>query len=139
MGRWRRRIRDDSVSIASGGRARPTFGHRCFLIILTVYLITSLACALPAIAQGQSSGPATPPEKSQPPPLFPKHRRGVYRNSQNNEVSEEPPKHPPLEIDDPGVPDKGEFEINLLTAADSIEDARNIDVLRIDANYGLVL
>src|SRR5205809_714916 len=46
---------------------------------------------------------------------------------------------PPLAIDDPGVPDKGEFEINLLTSTDISNEARHIDVLRIDANYGFVL
>jgi hypothetical protein len=108
-------------------------------LILTVSLIGSLSWPLPALAQIQPCTSARPLEKTQPPPLFPKHRRGIYRNNQQIDVIDATPQSPPLEIDDPGVPDNGEFEINLLTLADTSKDARHIDVLRIDANYGFVL
>jgi hypothetical protein len=49
------------------------------------------------------------------------------------------PQSPPLETDDPGVPDEGEYEINLLTEADFAAVARTINVLTVDANYGIVL
>ena len=49
------------------------------------------------------------------------------------------PQSPPLEIDDPGVPDKGEFEINFSTQGDLANDVSQFDLLLVDANYGLVL
>ena len=55
------------------------------------------------------------------------------------DVIDATPQSPPLDIDDPGVPDQGEFEINLLTAADFSDDLRRIEMLRVDANYGVVL
>src|ERR1051325_1011462 len=58
------------------------------------------------------------PKKQPPPPLFPKHRRGLYKNAQGVEVIDATPQSPPLETDDPGVPDKGEVELNLTTDAD---------------------
>jgi hypothetical protein len=39
----------------------------------------------------------------------------------------------------PGVPDEGEYEINLLTEADFTPDAHTVGVLTVDANYGIVL
>jgi hypothetical protein len=95
----------------------------------------------PAWAQTQTpkSPSAQKPEKAQPPPLFPKHRRGFYLNNDNIEVIDATPQSPPLETDDPSVPDEGEFEINLLTGADLRAEARSVNVLTVDANYGLVL
>jgi hypothetical protein len=90
-----------------------------------------LACSAPSIARGQDQG------KKPPPPLFPRHRRGVYRNTQGLEVVSAAPQSPPLEIDDPGVPDKGEYEINLTTHADLAKDSERVDLLLVDANYGL--
>ncbi len=49
------------------------------------------------------------------------------------------PQSPPLETDDPGVPDKGEYEINLLTAADLSNAAHRVDLFEVDANYGILL
>jgi len=109
------------------------------LLLFSVVLVSALSWPLAVFAAIPHCAPVTPPQNTQPPPLFPKHRRGIYRNNQNIEVVDATPQSPPLEIDDPGVPDKGEFEINLLTLADSTEDTRNIDVLRVDANYGVVL
>jgi hypothetical protein len=74
-----------------------------------------------------------------PPPIFPKHRRGIYINSDKIEVIDATPQAPPLGIDDPGVPDNGEYEINLLTAVDLGADARTVSLFEIDANYGVVL
>ena len=48
------------------------------------------------------------------------------------------PQSPPLEIDDPGVPDKGEYEINLTTQADFSKQLRTFDFLFVDANYGIL-
>jgi len=48
------------------------------------------------------------------------------------------PQSPPLETDDPGVPDKGEYEINLLTHADYGKAAQRVDLLSVDANYGVL-
>jgi hypothetical protein len=90
-----------------------------------------------ALAQGGAAQGATPP-KQPPPPLFPKHRRGIYRNSQGLEVIDATPQSPPLETDDPTVPDKGEYEINLTTHADLSKEERTFDLLFVDANYGLL-
>jgi len=46
------------------------------------------------------------------------------------------PQSPPLETDDPSVPDKGDWEINLSTFADLSKDAQRVDLLLVDANYG---
>jgi hypothetical protein len=96
-----------------------------------------LACGASAGAQTPSPPAAQP--KRPPPPLFPKHRRGLYINNDNIEIIDATPQSPPLETDDPGVPDKGEYEINLLTEADFSRSARSIDMLEVDANYGIVL
>jgi len=77
--------------------------------------------------------------KTPPPPIFPKHRRGIYINNDRIEVIDATPQAPPLHIDDPSVPDKGEFEINLLTEADLGAEARSVSMFIVDANYGVVL
>lgn len=94
-------------------------------LVLLGALIATAAIAAPVMAQE--------------PPLFPKHRRGLYINRDNLEVVDATPQSPPLETDDPSVPDEGEYEINLLTEADFAAVARKINVLTVDANYGLVL
>lgn len=81
---------------------------------------------------------AAQPAKPPPVPLFPRHRRGMYRNAQGIEVIDATPQSPPLDTDDPGVPDKGEFEINLSTHADVGQDRKEYDLLRVDANYGVL-
>src|SRR3954447_23233682 len=104
-------------------------------LILTVSLIGSLSWPLPALAQMQPCASAGPPQKPEPPPLFQKHRRGIYKNNQQIDVIDRPPRPLPLEIDAPGVPGKGDVDINLLTSTDMSNEARHIDVLRIDPNY----
>jgi len=76
--------------------------------------------------------------QAQAAPLFPKHRRGIYTNRDNVEVIDATPQSPPLKTDDPGVPDKGEYEINFFTDADLSKNARSINLLFVDANYGVV-
>ena len=106
-----------------------------WLILLALVL---LPCGSASAQTAQ--GPAvTKPAGDPPPPLFPNHRRGVYTNSDNLEVIDATPQSPPLETDDPGVPDPGEFEINLFTNADLGADASKIDIATVDANYGLML
>jgi len=98
-----------------------------------------LVALLPTSAGAQGGLPQAPaPSKAPPPPLFPKHRRGIYRNDQGIEVIDATPQSPPLETDDPGVPDKGEYEINLTTHADLSQEAQAVDLLFIDANYGVL-
>lgn len=48
------------------------------------------------------------------------------------------PQSPPLDTDDPGVPDKGAYEINLTTRADYAREAQRFQLLSVDANYGVV-
>jgi hypothetical protein len=76
--------------------------------------------------------------KAPAPPLFPRHRRGLYLNAQGVEVIDATPQSPPLDTDDPAVPDKGEYEINLTTHADYARAAQRIDILSVDANYGIL-
>jgi len=91
--------------------------------------------------QGQPSQQATPngkPVKQPPPPLFSKHHRGMYKNRLNLWVIDATPQSPPLEVDDPGVPDKGEYEINLTTQADFSKQLWTSDFVLVDANYGVL-
>jgi len=87
-------------------------------------------------------GPASPANqqtaKVPPPPLFPKHRRGIYTNAAGVEVIDATPQSPPLDTDDPAVPDVGQYEINVTTHADLSREASRIDLLTVDANYGLL-
>jgi hypothetical protein len=109
------------------------------LIIPSLIFISSPFWSAPALAQSIAVAPPPPAEGTQAPPLFPKHRRGLYKNRENVDVIDATPQSPPLNTDDPGVPRNGEFEINLLAAADGADGSSAIDVLRVDANYGLVL
>jgi hypothetical protein len=86
--------------------------------------------------QGQALTPNGKTVKKPPPPLFPKHSRGMYRNGLGLQVIDSTPQSPPLEVDDPSVPDKGQYEINLTSQADSSKQLRAIDFLLVDANYG---
>jgi hypothetical protein len=76
--------------------------------------------------------------KKPPPPLFAAHRRGLYRNAAGIEVIDATPQSPPLDTDDPAVPDKGEYEINLTTHAEYAKAAQRVDLLSVDANYGIL-
>jgi hypothetical protein len=91
------------------------------------------------LAQQQTPPGANPPtSKQSPSPLFPRHRRGLYRNASGLELIDATPQSPPLDSDDPGVPDKGAYEINILTRVDYVKDTPRFDLLSVDANYGLV-
>src|SRR6266508_1102382 len=94
------------------------------LVVVSIILLFSVGTSVDAQAQA--------------PPLFPKHRRGIYTNRDNIEVIDATPQSPPLEIDDPSVPDKGEYEINFFTNADLSNDVRRVNLLFVDANYGIV-
>jgi hypothetical protein len=76
--------------------------------------------------------------KQQPPPLFHRHRRGIYKDETGLPVIDATPQSPPLEIDDPGVPGKGNFEINLTSDADIANNFQRYEFLLVDANYGIV-
>ena len=107
---------------------------------LLIVLALALLPGGSAFAQPQPQVPAViKPAANPPPPLFPKHRRGLYINGEKIEVIDATPQSPPLDTDDPGVPDPGEYEINLLTDADLGADAREIHVVTVDANYGVML
>jgi hypothetical protein len=62
----------------------------------------------------------------------------MYRTGEGLEAIDATPQSPPLETDDPGVPDKGEYEINLTTHADLARAVQRIDLLFVDANYGVL-
>jgi len=90
----------------------------------------------PTLAQ---QAPATQqPAPTTPVPLFPRHRRGLYKNGLGLWVLDATPQSPPLDTDDPSVPDKGAYEINLTTDTDASRLTKKFDLLSIDANYGMV-
>jgi len=74
----------------------------------------------------------------QPPPLIRRHHHGTYKNDQGIDVIDATPQSPPVETDDPNVPDPHEWEINLTTLADLSSASRRLDLLLIDANYGVL-
>jgi hypothetical protein len=92
--------------------------------------------AQPDPARQTPDKPAKPLKVS--PPLFPKHRRGLHKNGLGLWVIDATPQSPPLGIDDPGVPENGEYEINLTTFGDFSRDGKQFDLLHVDANYGLL-
>jgi hypothetical protein len=111
------------------------------LVIVVIVLVPPVHAGyqdqLPPPSQPSQQPTNSKPEK-QPPPLFRKHRRGLYKNAQGIQVIDATPQSPPLEIDDPGVPDKGEYETNLTTHADFSGERRVFDFLFVDANYGVL-
>lgn len=92
----------------------------------------------------QDQQPATTPPSTKAPakvpatPLFPRHRRGIYRDSTGAEVVDATPQSPPLDADDPNVPGKGDWEINFTTLGDVTKETTRADLLLVDANYGLL-
>jgi hypothetical protein len=86
----------------------------------------------------QAPAKPEPPVKVPAPPVFPKHRRGLYLNGDGLWVLDATPQSPPLIVDDPGVPDNGVYEINLTTDVDSSRGATKLDLLFVDANYGVL-
>jgi len=78
------------------------------------------------------------PPKAPAPPLFPRHRRGIYRNAAGDELIDATPQSPPLATDDPGVPDNGEYELNFGFHLDHAKGVQRIDLLGVDANYGVL-
>jgi len=109
---------------------------RTLLLAVVACGWVSLVSAAQAPAPAPQAAEAQP--KKAPPPLFPKHRRGLYRDVAGHELIDATPQSPPLETDDPGVPDAGAFEINFTTHADYARLVRRIDLLTIDANYGIL-
>jgi hypothetical protein len=126
----------------------PIHGGDIRLAVVSLILIL-LGAAVPQATgealDGQSDAPsqqapdkAEPIPKIPPPPIFPKHRRGLYLNGLGLDVLDATPQSPPLDTDDPGVPEKGEYEVNLTIHADLSRHAKEFDLLFVDANYGLL-
>jgi len=86
----------------------------------------------------QAPAQPEPPAKPSPVPLFPKHRRGLYLNGLGLKVLDATPQSPPLETDDPGVPERGVYEINLTMHADLSRESKEFDLFLVDANFGLL-
>ncbi len=76
--------------------------------------------------------------KQPPPPIFHRHRRGMHRNPEGMREIDATPQSPPLEVDDPGIPDKGQYEINFTSQSNFTRQLRTFDFLLVDANYGTV-
>ena len=118
------------------------FGVFCATLALATLVLATVAQAHETT---KSKSPKRQPQqaasdttKQAPPLLHPKHRRGIYWNAKGISVVDATPQSPPLETDDPGVPDKREYEINITTRADFSKDLRTLDLLFVDANYGLL-
>jgi len=113
------------------------------IVILSVFVVIPghAGAQESGAEQGQQSLQQTTnekPVKQPPPPLFSKHHRGMYKNGLGLWVIDATPQSPPLEVDDPDVPDKGEYEINLTTQADFSKQLRTFDFVLVDANYGVL-
>jgi hypothetical protein len=113
------------------------------IVILSVFLVIPghAGAQESGSEQGQQSLQQTTnekPVKHPPSPLFSKHHRGMYKNGSGLWVIDATPQSPPLELDDPDVPDKGEYEINLTTQADFSKRLRTFDFVLVDANYGVL-
>jgi hypothetical protein len=124
----------------------PSYSLSRMAKLVALSLLLILPALLPAQETGdkqdqqdQSHQPTSQKtEKEPPPPLFSRHRRGTYTNASGVELVDATPQSPPLETDDPGVPDKGEYEINLTTQADFSKQLRAFDFFLVDANYGVL-
>jgi hypothetical protein len=124
---------------AAPARRRSRTGVSLFSCLLLFFSPLSGGHVRAQSPQGQQPPlPAEKPAKEQPPPLFPKHGRGLYKNNQDIEVIDATPQAPPLEIDDPGVPANGEYEINLNSDGDLSKNEHKFDVLFLDANFGIL-
>lgn len=110
--------------------------------LLLIFLVPGHGAAQESEAKqrqpDQQQTPGEKPAKAPPPPVFSKHHRGMYRNDSGLWEIDATPQSPPLEVDDPGVPDKGEYEINLTTQADFSKTLRTFDFVSVDANYGIL-
>lgn len=95
--------------------------------------IRAAAAQPPPGTQAGNTGPKRPAT-----PLFPRHRRGLYRNPLGVEVIDATPQSPPLDTDDPGVPDNGAYEINVSTRTDYASAAQRLQLLSVDVNYGVL-
>jgi len=106
------------------------------LAVLAVWHLIAGA-ALAQTCRRDEDDPGQQVAKQPPPPLFPRHRRGIYTANQI-EFIDATPQSPPLEIDDPGVPQPGQWEVNFTTSADLGRSETEFDVLLVDANLGLM-
>jgi hypothetical protein len=123
----------------------PSFVRLVVVSLTLILLVPAVAHATSEGFERQSEAPTqqapakpAPPPKVPPPPLFPKHRRGLYLNGLGFWVLDATPQSPPLDTDDPGVPERGVYEINLTTHADLSRNTKDFDLLFVDANYGLL-
>ena len=121
------------------------FGKLREVSLTLMLLVPAVAHATTPESDGQGGVPVVQtPAKPEPaplvpaPPLFPKHRRGLYRDGKGFWVLDSTPQSPPLDVDDPGVPERGEYEINLSSRVDFSRPVRTFDLLFVDANYGLL-
>jgi hypothetical protein len=113
------------------------------LRVAALFVIGLCAAATSAAQQPPEKAQAGLPQADKEPksaaaPLFPRHHRGLYKNAEGVEVIDATPQSPPLDTDDPAVPDAGVFEVNFTTHADYAKAAQRIDLLSVDANYGLL-
>ena len=117
---------------------RPSRAVRIVVLSLFLLIPGRAGAQESGTEQGQQSQQQTTNRKPAPPPLYSKHHRGMYKNSLDLWVIDAVPQSPPLELDDPGVPEKGEYEINLTTQADFSKQLRTYDFVLVDANYGVL-
>jgi len=137
-GEWRNN-HGTTGKLAALARHKSATGTFLFSFLVLLFSLFWDQC-IEAQTQQRQESPASAgqPAKTQPPPLFPKHRRGIYKNNQSIDVIDATPQAPPHEIDDPGVPDNGEYEINLNTNGDFSRGNQKLDLFFFDGNYGIL-
>jgi ABC transporter len=138
LGRYKAKMEIPAYSIFFG---RPARIVRIVVLSLFIVIPGHAGAQESGVEQGQQGQQQTKngkPVKQPPPPLFSTHHRGMFKNGLGLWVIDATPQSPPLEIDDPGVPDKGEYEINLTTQADFSKQLRSFDFVLVDANYGIL-
>ena len=118
-------------------RKRVTQALVVALVIVFEARAVLAAAQAPSNADQAENARPPQPSKRRPPPLFPRHGRGLYRNASGKEVIDATPQSPPLVTDDPAVPDDGQYEINLLARVDYTRIEQRLDLLTVDANYGM--
>jgi hypothetical protein len=93
--------------------------RRAAALLIAINVLSAAAAAQQPV-EPQAENPQADEQAPKPPapPLFPRHRRGLYKNAEGVEVIDATPQSPPLDTDDPGVPGKGVFELNFTTHAD---------------------
>jgi hypothetical protein len=109
----------------------------CLTFTFSVISASSAGAQSSASSDGPTVQPNPQAVKVPPPPLFPKHRRGIYRNAAGLEVIDATRNRPRSIPTIPPFPTAGSTR-STSTHADISEPTSRIDLLTVDANYGIL-